>query len=159
MRPAHFPTRVRAAIDRIARHQLDAAGRRVFTGIAGPAADDPGAPGDGIRLPAGRLRCRGRLRYDGPARAELLERWDAGLVRHPAERRMVVRASQQRAARLAGGPGMIAEVAALPSVAAVTGMQETPGPDSPVSGGDDDDPGELDTGAEDFYADAFEVLP
>ena len=35
------------------------------------------------------------------ALAGLLDRWDAGLVRHPAERRMAVRASQQRAARLA----------------------------------------------------------
>ena len=31
------------------------------------------------------------------ALAELLERWDAGLVRNPAERRMAVRASEQRA--------------------------------------------------------------
>ena len=39
------------------------------------------------------------------ALAGLLERWDAGLVRHPAERRMAVRASQQRAARLGGDRG------------------------------------------------------
>ena len=39
------------------------------------------------------------------ALAGLLERWDAGLVRHPAERRMAVRASQQRAARLGAGAG------------------------------------------------------
>jgi transposase InsO family protein len=92
------------------------------------------------------------------ALAGLLERWDAGLVRHPAERRMAVRASQQRAARLAGGQDAAAEIAALPSVAAVTGAHEAPGPDGPVAGGDDDSPGELDTG-EDYYADALEVLP
>ncbi len=94
------------------------------------------------------------------ALAELLDRWDAGLVRRPAERRMAVRASQQRAARLAtAGQGTIAEVAALPAVAAVTSAQETSGQESPAPGGDDDTTGELDTGDEDFYADAFEVLP
>ena len=93
------------------------------------------------------------------ALAGLLERWDAGLVRHPAERRMAVRASQQRAARLAGCQDAIAEVAALPSVAAVTAVHETPGPGGPVAGGDDDSPGELDTDDDDYYADALKVLP
>jgi transposase InsO family protein len=93
------------------------------------------------------------------ALAGLLDRWDAGLVRHPAERRMAVRASQQRAARMAGGQEAIAEVAALPSVAAVTAIHETPYQDGPVAGGDDDSPGELDSGGEDYYADAFGVLP
>jgi transposase InsO family protein len=92
------------------------------------------------------------------ALAGLLERWDAGLVRHPAERRMAVRASQQLAARLGAGQGPAAEIAALPSVAAVTGAHEVPGPYSPAAGGDDDSPGELDTGG-DYYADALEVLP
>jgi hypothetical protein len=55
--------------------------------------------------------------------------------------------------------GTAAEVAALPSVAAVTAMRETPDRDGPVAGGDDDSPGELDPGDEDYYADAFEVLP
>jgi transposase InsO family protein len=88
------------------------------------------------------------------ALAGLLERWDAGLVRHPAERRMAVRASEQRAARLAAADPA-AEVAALPTVAALTAAQDTPRPEP---GGDDDSPGELDAG-DDFYADAFEVLP
>jgi transposase InsO family protein len=92
------------------------------------------------------------------ALAGLLERWDAGLVRHPAERRMAIRASQQRAARMAGGQEAIAEVAALPSVAAVTAVHQAPFRDGPV-GGDDDSPGELDPGDEDYYADAFGVLP
>ena len=43
----------------------------------------------------------GRHADERRALAELLDRWDAGLVRHPAERRMAVRASQQRAARMA----------------------------------------------------------
>ena len=60
---------------------------------------------------------------------------------------------------MADGQEAIAEVAALPSVAAVTAMRETPGPDGPAAGGDDDSPGELDPGDEDYYADAFEVLP
>jgi hypothetical protein len=33
-------TRIRAAIDRVARHQFDAGGRRVFTGIAGLLTDE-----------------------------------------------------------------------------------------------------------------------
>jgi hypothetical protein len=90
------------------------------------------------------------------ALAELLARWDAGLVRHPAERRMAVRASQQRAARMAAaGHDPDGEVAALPAAAALSG------PGGPLPGGDDDRASELDadTGDEDFYADAFEVLP
>jgi hypothetical protein len=95
------------------------------------------------------------------ALAGLLERWDAGLVRHPAERRMAIRASQQRAARLAAADqGPTAEVAALPTVAGLAAAQQA-APDSLPPGGDDDSPAELDaaTGDEDFYADAFEVLP
>jgi hypothetical protein len=71
---------------------------------------------------------------------------------------MAVRASQQLAARLGAGQGPAAEIAALPSVAAVTGAHEVPGPYGPAAGGDDDSPGELDTGG-DYYADALEVLP
>lgn len=102
---------------------------------------------------------KGRHVDERQALSELLERWDAGLVRHPAERRMAIRASQQRAARIQLDGGTTAEVAALPSVAALTAMQDTPATDGPVAGGDDDSPGELDPGDEDYYADAFEVLP
>ena len=101
----------------------------------------------------------GRHVDERQALAGLLERWDAGLIRHPAERRMAVRASQQRTARMAADGGTTAEIAALPSVAAVTAMHETPGPNGPADGGDDDSPGELDPRGEDYYADAFEVLP
>jgi len=102
----------------------------------------------------------GRHADERRALAELLDRWDAGLVRNPAERRMAVRASQQRAARLAAaGHGPAAGVAALPAVAALAAVQDTPDPGSSARGGDDDSTGELDAGDEDFYADAFEVLP
>ncbi|MFD2794423.1 Mu transposase C-terminal domain-containing protein [Promicromonospora vindobonensis] len=93
------------------------------------------------------------------ALAELLERWDAGLVRHPAERRMAIRASQQRQARLAAA-GPDPEVADLSTLHAIT----DPGPeDAAVTpaggvGGDDDTDDELDVGDEEFYANAFEIL-
>ena len=102
----------------------------------------------------------GRHADEGRALAELLDRWDAGLVRHPAERRMAIRASQQRTTRLAASEhGTAAEASALPTVAALAAAQDTPGPDSSGPSGDDDSPEELDAGDEDFYADAFEVLP
>ncbi|WP_206074630.1 helix-turn-helix domain-containing protein [Antribacter gilvus] len=91
---------------------------------------------------------------------ELLERWDAGLTRHPAERRMAVRASQQRQARLAAA-GPSAQVAGLATLRAVTGPVV---PDAPEplrvtaleTAGDDDTDDELDD--EGFYDDAFDVL-
>ena len=46
------------------------------------------------------------------ALAELLYRRGAGLVRYPAERRMAVRASQQRAARMAASRPTIAPTSA-----------------------------------------------
>lgn len=95
------------------------------------------------------------------ALAEPLGRWDAGLVRHPAERWMAVRASQQRAARLAAADQEpLAEAAVLPTVAGLADAHQA-APNSLPPGGDDDSPAELDTdaGDEDFYADAFEVLP
>jgi hypothetical protein len=77
----------------------------------------------------------GRHADERRALAELLDRWDAGLVRHPAERRMAIRASQQRSTRLAAaGHGTAAEVAALPTVAALTAVQETPGLVGPAPG-------------------------
>lgn len=89
------------------------------------------------------------------ALAELLERFDVGLVRNPVERRLALRASEQRQARLAAaGSGEVAEVVALPSVAAVTEQMSLVG--------DDDSPEDLDDDAEmsdeEFYADAFGVI-
>ncbi len=90
------------------------------------------------------------------ALAELLERFDAGLVRNPVERRLALRASEQRQARLAAATGSeeMAEVVALPSVVAISEQMSL--------SGDDDAPEDLDDDAElsdeEFYADAFEVI-
>jgi len=92
------------------------------------------------------------------ALAELLERWDAGLVRHPAERRMAVRASQQRQARLAAA-GPDPQVADLPTVRAITDPDDAAVPPPADIESDDDTDDELDVGDEEFYADAFEMLP
>ncbi|MEV6231816.1 Mu transposase C-terminal domain-containing protein [Saccharopolyspora shandongensis] len=95
---------------------------------------------------------------DKIAVADLLERWNLGLDRSSAERRMALRLSRERAAidlpEEAGEP----EVSGLPSVARVLHPAETsasadqhadPGPEM----GDDDTDDELD---DDFYADALE---
>jgi transposase InsO family protein len=113
----------------------------------------------------------GRHVDDRVALAELLERWDAGLIRHPAERRMAVRASAQRQARLeaAAGGADAAQVRALPTVAAIVQpAQRTDEPQWTAQlAGDDDTDAELDTVAADepalvcdtdFYAEALEVL-
>lgn len=113
----------------------------------------------------------GRHVDDRLALVELLDRWDAGLVRHPAERRMAVRASAQRQARLeaAAGGADAARVLALPAVAAIgQPAQRTDEPRwTQQLAGDDDTDAELDTAAadepaavsdEDFYASALEVL-
>jgi hypothetical protein len=68
---------------------------------------------------------QGRHVDERRALAQLLDRFDAGLVRSPVERRMAVRASQQRQTRLAAvtaaaGSDPVAEVVALPTVAALT---------------------------------------
>jgi transposase InsO family protein len=102
---------------------------------------------------------------DRVALAHLLTRWDAGLTRNPAERRMAIRASEQREARLSGTAATPSVVATLPTVQTVTASAEPPGPDM-VSVSDDDCDEELDVLGEDpaaltdeeFYADAFEVL-
>jgi transposase InsO family protein len=127
---------------------------------------------------------QGRHVDERRALAQLLDRFDAGLVRSPVERRMAVRASQQRQARLAAAgteSGPAAEVVALPTAAAVlhtgptvqSGLAATP-PDTARSwpggdsdpaddSGDDDAADDLDADAdgrseEQFYADAFGVL-
>lgn len=110
-----------------------------------------------------------RFPDDRRALAELLERWDAGLTTNPAERRMALRLSQQRAARLAADPTGAAEVEALASVRALFGGSSPPdaapaGPED-AEGGDDDIESELiaapaeETISEaDFYRDAFETI-
>lgn len=103
---------------------------------------------------------------DRVALAQLLTRWDAGLTRNPAERRMAIRASEQLQARLNTATATPGVVATLPTVQTVTGPAQPAGPDV-VSVGDDDCDEELDVldgeesaalTDEQFYADAFEVL-
>ena len=105
----------------------------------------------------------GRHVDDRLALAELLDRWDAGLIRHPAERRMAVRASAQRQARLEAATGGAGQLPALPAALA----QPAAGQQPADLAGDDDTAAELDTAAaderplvtdEDFYADALEML-
>ncbi len=89
------------------------------------------------------------------ALAELLERFDAGLVRNPVERRMALRASEQREARLAvAGTGEVAEIVALPTVAAVTEQMSLVGDDDRAEDLDDD----AEVSDEEFYADALRVI-
>jgi transposase InsO family protein len=121
---------------------------------------------------------QGRHVDDRQALAELLERWDAGLTHNPVERRMALRASAQRAARLhadgGAGPNSEAEqILALPAVEAVRGPGRSglaapqPAPPDPLDAGDDDAEGELTAApadepapadGEDFYAEALGVL-
>ena len=103
-----------------------------------------------------------RFADDRRVLAELLERWDAGLTANPTERRMALRLSQQRAARLAGATQGGDGVKGLATVRALFGDDPPPKPAVAV-GGDDDDPDEIDadTGAFDvdhFYDDAFPVI-
>jgi transposase InsO family protein len=72
-----------------------------------------------------------RFPDDRRALAELLERWDAGLTRNPTERRMALRLSQQRAARLG------AEASESPGVEALASVRALFGEDTPT----DPDPG------------------
>jgi transposase InsO family protein len=115
---------------------------------------------------ARRLAVR-RDRYPDVRRAlaELLQRWDAGLARNPTERRMALRLSQQRAARLeherANGTGALADLTAVPTRVAEPSDEAAPS----RLGGDDDTAEELDASgpAEEevvvddglYYADAF----
>lgn len=105
-----------------------------------------------------------RFPDDRRALAELLERWDAGLTRNPTERRMALRISQQRDARLAAETSQPEGVEALATVRALFGESPPPAPEaSPdgVDGGDDDAEDELtDVLADDadFYGDAFGTI-
>jgi transposase InsO family protein len=89
------------------------------------------------------------------ALAELLERFGAGLVRNPVERRLALRASEQREARLAAGAGDVAEVVTLPTVAAIAEQFGPAGDDDSADDLADDDPEVSD---EEFYADALGVI-
>lgn len=87
---------------------------------------------------------------DRQALIELLERWDAGLLSNPAERRIALRISEQRAARVQ---------AATAEDGLQTGVREggagtTPLELVPDLAGDDDDAAEIDA---DYYGDALGV--
>ncbi len=104
------------------------------------------------------------------ALAELLKRWDVGLARTRTERRMALRLSQQRDARLRQQtPTAEAEVVQLPAVRAVLDAGEAPAARSgpAATTGDDDAEDELEAAAPDdvdgmsdadYYADAFESV-
>jgi len=94
--------------------------------------------------------------------AELLERWDAGLTANPTERRIALRLSQQRAARLSAEASSEADaVKGLATVRALFGDDPPPSAPGPVVG-DDDDPEEIDADIsadpDHFYDDAFPVI-
>ncbi len=109
-------------------------------------------------------------RWADPARAlaELLGRWDKGMVTDRRERRMALRLGAERAALPIGEEEPAAQVAALPSVAALTAAAATstggPPPavdidDANVDGEDDDADEIFDApDGDDFYADAFEIV-
>ncbi len=103
-----------------------------------------------------------RFADDRRVLAELLERWDAGLTANPTERRMALRLSQQRAARLGAVPSEEPDpVKGLASVRALFGDDPPLSASGPVAG-DDDDPEEIDADvdadAEHYYDDAFPVI-
>src|SRR5581483_7116754 len=100
-------------------------------------ADDIGVPFSAETLAYARRLAlvSGRHVDERRALAELLERFGAGLVRNPVERRLALRASEQRQVRLAAqlGTGEAADIAALPTLSVISGQF-----------GDDDSAAELD---------------
>ncbi|WP_200882804.1 hypothetical protein [Amycolatopsis sp. MJM2582] len=90
---------------------------------------------------------------DKVAVADLLERWNAGLGRSLAERRIALRLARDQAAL--DLPATEPAVAALPSVARVLAAAPVDADDDEPEMGDDDVE-ELAAGSGDFYADALE---
>lgn len=150
---------------------------QVWHELAWEHAEDIGMPFSAEALAYARRLALASGRHVDARRAlaELLDRWDAGLIRHPAERRMAIRASQQRQTRLdaAATGDAAAQIAVLPTVAAITAADA---PTTPLraghasAAGDDDSAEELDIDNEagevdadltddEFYADALGVLP
>ena len=103
-----------------------------------------------------------RFADDRRVLAELLERWDAGLTANPTERRMALRLSQQRAARLgAAASDETDAVEGLATVRALFGDDPPPSAPGPVAGDDDDDEeidADSDADVEHYYDDAFPVI-
>jgi transposase InsO family protein len=127
-----------------------------------------GAPFSGEAAQYARRLPLRRDRHADAARelSELLARWDKGMVLDRRERRMAVRLGAERAA-LPPADDPTDPGATLPTLAAMndatTGPPSRPRvvpepPGAPQLGGDDDDDEEILDEADDFYADAFEVL-
>jgi transposase InsO family protein len=123
-----------------------------------------------------------RFPDDLRAMTGLLERWDAGLIRNPTERRMAVRISQHRSALMeaadAQTPSPADDVRRLPTVQALASGDPLPAavvvPGQPATAGDDDDERELaaepdidqphassgeELSDEEFYAEAMRPTP
>ncbi|CAB4857047.1 MAG: DDE-type integrase/transposase/recombinase [Actinobacteria bacterium] len=103
-----------------------------------------------LRYARGLAATENRHPDDRQALIELLERWDAGLLSNPTERRVALRISEQRRARTAALKLQDSDVASEDGEAVET---------SPLTlvrdaAGDDDDVSELDG---DYYSDALEV--
>ena len=125
--------------------------------LAWEHADDIGVPFSAETLAYARrlALASGRHVDERRALAELLDRFGAGLVRNPVERRLALRASAQRQARLAAQLGApdTAAIAAPPSLSVIIGQV-----------GDDDSSAELDlddaeVSDDEYYADALRILP
>jgi hypothetical protein len=109
---------------------------------------------------------QGRWPDPAQALAELLSRWDKGMVTDRRERRMALRLGAERAALPIGEQEPAARVAALPSVAALAagppagGLGPVADIDAQGVDGEDDDADEIFEApdGDDFYADAFEVV-
>jgi hypothetical protein len=92
-----------------------------------------------------------RFPDDARAISGLLERWDAGLIRNPTERRMAVRISQHRAALVEAAeaemPSAADDVRRLPAVQMLGFADPPPAPPTgasqPNAAGDDDDERDL----------------
>jgi transposase InsO family protein len=90
---------------------------------------------------------------DRAALAELLERWNAGLMRNPTERRIALRLSAERMATLVDdGDGKATGVPDVIGPVAPLGNDHSYSADESAEVGDDDSVED-----EDFYGDAFEV--
>ena len=87
---------------------------------------------------------------DRQALVELLERWDAGLLSNPAERRIALRISEQRSARVQAATAE----GGLETGGREEGAGATPLELVPDLAGDDDDAAEIDA---DYYGDALGV--
>lgn len=144
---------VRYASDDISRIYFQDPADHVWHELVWEHHDQHGQPFSAEALAYARTlaAAQGRGVDESAVLGDLLARWDAGLTRHPAERRMAVRASQQRAARTPCPPA--------PAWTPPTAASAASAPCETILG-DDDAEDELDAAADDeqFYAAAWQVL-